>query len=52
MVLVGAAAKVHRQEGGTADQDEEDEEERLKAVKQDDFREMNKRGSGNRKNRS
>ena len=42
------AAKVEREEGN----DEEDEEERLKLIKQDEFREMNKRGSGNRKNRS
>ena len=32
--------------------DEEDEEERQKLIKQDDFREMHKRGAGNRKNRS
>ena len=42
------AAKAAREEGN----DEEDEEERLKLIKQDEFREMNKRGSGNRKNRS
>ena len=41
-------AKAMREEGN----DEEDEEERLKLIKQDDFREMNKRGSGNRKNRN
>ena len=43
-----AAAKEARAEGN----DEEDEEERQRLMKQDDFREMNKRGSGNRKNRS
>ena len=43
-----AAAKEARAEGN----DEEDEEERQKLIKQDEFREMNKRGSGNRKNRS
>ena len=43
-----AAAKDERQLGN----DEEDEEERLKLIKQDEFREMNKKGSGNRKNRS
>ena len=43
-----AAAKSAHEEGN----DEEDEEERQKLIKQDEFREMNKRGSGNRKNRS
>jgi len=43
-----AAAKDERALGN----DEEDEEERLKLIKQDEYREMNKRGSGNRKNRS
>ena len=41
-------AKLDRQEGN----DEEDEEERLKLIKQDEFRETNRRGWGNRKNRS
>ena len=43
-----AQAKRDKEEGN----DEEDEEERLKLIKQDEFREMNKRGWGNRKNRS
>ena len=43
-----AQAKRDKEEGT----DEEDEEERLKLIKQDEFREMNKRGWGNRKNRS
>ena len=41
-------AKVDREYGN----DEEDEEERQKLIKQDDWREMHKRGAGNRKNRS
>ena len=41
-------AKEERQLGN----DEEDEEERLKLIKQDEFRENVKRGSGNRANRS
>ena len=32
--------------------DEEDEEERAKLIKQDEFRDQVKRGSGNRKNRN
>ena len=33
-------------------QGEEDADERIKLIKQDEFRDMNKRGSGNRKNRN
>ena len=33
-------------------QGEEDAEDRIKLIKQDDYREMNKRGSGNRYNRT
>lgn len=41
-------AKAMREEGD----DEEDEEERQKLIKQDEYREMHKRGAGNRQNRS
>ena len=41
-------AKIDRQYGN----DEEDEEERQKLIKQDEFRDMHKRGAGNRKNRN
>lgn len=47
-----AEARQQRKIDNEFGNDEEDEEERLKLIKQDEFRETNKRGWGNRKNRN